>query len=129
MRSVPWLGMPMMSPATASSAISRSWARNMTGALTFTALVDPTGSRRMPRLKWPEHSRTKAMRTRCFRSIFAWILNTKPDNGFSVGTTSRETVSRACGAGAHSTNESSSGRMPKLLTAEPKKTGVTSPAR
>jgi hypothetical protein len=31
MRSWPWLGMPMMSPAQASSASSRSEARNSTG--------------------------------------------------------------------------------------------------
>jgi hypothetical protein len=28
MRRLPWLGMPMMSPGQASSAVSRSWARN-----------------------------------------------------------------------------------------------------
>jgi hypothetical protein len=46
-----------------------------------------------------------------------------------AGCTSREVVARALGAGACSTKKSSSNCTPKLLTAEPKNTGVCFPDR
>ena len=42
----------------------------------------------MPRSNLPEQMRTKAMRSRWFLSMFAWILNTKPLKSFSTGSTS-----------------------------------------
>ena len=71
----------------------------------------------------------KAMRSRCAGSMLAWILKTKPLSLDSSLVTSREVVARGPGAGALSTKASSSGVTPKLLIAEPKNTGVCSPAR
>jgi hypothetical protein len=69
------------------------------------------------------------MRSRCAGSMFAWILNTKPVNFSSSGVTTRVTVGRGSGGGAHSTKASSTSRTPKLLIAEPKNTGVWTPMR
>ena len=56
--------------------------------------------------------------------MLAWILNTNPLNAGSVGDTSRTVASRSRGLGAHSTKAFKISRTPKLLIAEPKKTGV-----
>src|SRR4029078_12134902 len=37
------------------------------------------------------------MRSRCFGSMLAWILNTNPENGASAGCTTRVPASRGCG--------------------------------
>ena len=70
-----------------------------------------------------------AMRSRCFGSMFAWILNTKPVSFSSVGSTTRVVVAHGRGGGACSTKKSSSGCTPKFTMAEPKNTGVCRPAR
>ena len=49
------------------------------------SLPERTTFRRMPRSKWPEATRTKAMRSRCAGSMLAWILKTTPLNFFSSG--------------------------------------------
>jgi hypothetical protein len=59
--------------------------------------------------------------------MLAWILNTTPLNFDSVGRTSRCRASRGLGDGARSTSASRTSRTPKLLMADPKKTGVCSP--
>ena len=61
--------------------------------------------------------------------MFAWILNTKPENGDSVGRTVRAVPSRGCGGGAHSTSAFRISCTPKLLMPEPKNTGDCRPAR
>ena len=61
--------------------------------------------------------------------MFAWILNTKPVKGASVGITVRVPPSRGCGGGAQSTSARSTSRTPKLLMPEPKNTGLCVPAR
>jgi hypothetical protein len=63
------------------------------------------------------------MRSRCFGSMLAWILKTKPVNGASAGCTMRAPPSRGCGGGAHSTSACRISRTPKLLMPEPKNTG------
>ena len=63
------------------------------------------------------------MRSRCFGSMFAWILNTKPVNGASAGSTMRVPPSRGCGGGAHSISACRISCTPKLLMPEPKNTG------
>jgi len=68
----------------------------------------------------------KAMRSRCCLSMLAWILKTKPVSLSSSGLTMRVLAGRGKGAGAKSLKASSSSAMPKLLIAEPKKTGVSS---
>ncbi|MNY40603.1 hypothetical protein D3C86_1753550 [compost metagenome] len=52
--------------------------------------------------------------------MFAWILNTKPVNLASSGTTTRLSVWRASGGGDSSHSASSIDCTPKLLIAEPK---------
>ena len=69
------------------------------------------------------------MRSRCDRSMFAWTLNTKPENGASSGHGLPFSSSRALGAGARSMSASSSSRTPKLVSADPKKVGDSSPPR
>ena len=61
--------------------------------------------------------------------MFAWILNTKPVNGLSAGSTMRAVASRGCGGGAQSTSACRTSRTPKLLMPEPKNTGLCFPAR
>ena len=70
--------MPTTSPANASSASERSWAKKNCGADSVTGLPVRTSFARMPRWSLPEQTRMKAMRSRWFGSMFAWILNTKP---------------------------------------------------
>ena len=61
--------------------------------------------------------------------MLAWILKTKPVIFSSAGSTRRVSVCEGRGEGAMSMKHSSSSRTPKLLIAEPKKTGARSPAR
>ena len=69
--------------------------------------------------------------------MLACTLNTTPAKASSSGRTSFSTACllttselvRGCGEGARSTNASSTSMTPKLLTPEPKKTGVCLPAR
>ncbi|MNN44359.1 hypothetical protein D3C81_1586460 [compost metagenome] len=88
--------------------------------LMATVLPAETCSSFMPRSNLPEHTRTKAMRSRWRGSMFAWILNTKPVNLASSGTTTRLSVWRASGGGDSSHSASSIDCTPKLLIAEPK---------
>jgi hypothetical protein len=60
--------------------------------------------------------------------MFAWILNTTPVKGDSVGCTSRSNAVRLPGAGAWSTSASSTSFTPNSFSAEPKNTGVCFPA-
>ena len=69
--------MPTTSPAKASSATERSWAKKNCGLASGMLLPVRTSLAFMPRLSFPEHSRAKAMRSRWFGSMLAWILNTK----------------------------------------------------
>ena len=61
--------------------------------------------------------------------MLAWILKTKPVIRGSEGSTMRVWVGAGRGEGAMRMKHSSSSRTPKLLTAEPKKTGASSPRR
>ena len=62
--------------------------------------------------------------------MLAWTLNTNAENGSSSGAgRRRRRPARGVGDGARSTTPSSSRRTPKLVSAEPKNTGVVSPAR
>ena len=55
----------------------------------------------MPRANCPEQMRTKAMRSRCCGSMFAWILNTKPEKVGVVGEpAARSSVLRGARAAA-----------------------------
>ncbi|MOA07790.1 hypothetical protein D3C78_1275100 [compost metagenome] len=81
----------------------------------------------MPFSYLPEQMRMKAIRSRCFGSMFAWILNTKPVNFSSTGSTVRSWATRASGRGAQSTTASSTWSTPKLPSAVPKNTGVSWP--
>ena len=77
-RRVPWLGMPTTSPAKACSASARSCAKKNCGAFSAIGLPVRTSLAFMPRVSRPEDTRMKAMRSRWFGSMLAWILNTKP---------------------------------------------------
>jgi hypothetical protein len=89
--------MPMMSPASALSAISRSWAKNRIGECTAIGLPRPEGVSFMPRLNVPETMRMNAMRSRCCGSMLACTLNTKPVTSARLG--SIVPWSLACGRG------------------------------
>jgi len=126
---VPWLCRPITSPGYALSAISRSLAMKVSALASFTSLPVRVWNAFMPAVNRPEQMRMNATRSRCCGSMFAWILNTKPVSFSSAGATSRVVVARGRGAGACSTKKSSSSCTPKLLTAEPKNTGVCLPDR
>ena len=89
----------MMSPAQASSASSRSEARNSTGAVIAMGLPARTWVSFMPRRKWPEARRTKATRSRCLGSMLAWTLKTKPATFASSGAIWRGSADWGCGSG------------------------------
>ncbi len=87
----------------------------------------------MPRLNSPEESRRKAIRSRWFGSMFAWILKTKPEtSGLSDSITVGAPLTSAfCGrgGGANSASAESNSAMPKWRRAEPKMIGVMWPSR
>ena len=83
MRRTPGSQTPRMSPENASSTRVRSWAMNCTGRVSDRVLPVRTCCTSMPRLNLPEQMRMKAMRSRCWGSMFAWILNTKPEKSGS----------------------------------------------
>ena len=142
-RSTPWFGMPITSPAKASSASSRSEAKNMIGALTDRDLPVFWTFSFMPRLKAPEAMRNMAIRSRWLGSILAWTLKTKPVTSSAPGSTVVSTGAGALrvsggasfrafmtlGAGAQSPMAFSSSSMPKWRRAEPHRTGVIWPSR
>ncbi len=82
----------------------------------------------MSRSNLPEQTRTNAMRSRCFGSMFAWILKMKPENAGFSGAISMPPMMRDFGAGACFRKPSSNSCTPKLLMALPKNTGVLLPA-
>ena len=84
MRSVPRSITPITSPGHASSTAVRSRARNCCGDARRIGLPVRTCFTCIPASNRPEQMRTNATRSRCFGSMFAWILNTKPVN-CSVG--------------------------------------------
>ena len=84
------------------------------------AKVDEVVFSFMPRLKCPEQSRRKAIRSRCLGSMLAWILNITPLTFPSVGSTSRSRVGCARGDGAWAASPSSSSCTPNELIALPK---------
>ena len=129
MRSWPWLGMPMMSPAHASSASSRSDARNSTGFDTAIGFFDRTCVIFIPRSKCPEARRTNATRSRCLGSMLACTLKTKPVTSLSSGEICRSAAVCGCGWGPYSPMPVISSLTPKLLMAEPNQIGVMCPSR
>ena len=128
MRNWPWFGIPMMSPAHASSANSRSDARNSTGFETLMGFLVRTCVSFMPRLKWPDDSRIKATRSLCLGSILACTLNTKPETLFSCGRIWRGSAFWICGTGPKFAIPSMSSFTPKELIAEPNQMGVSVPS-
>ncbi|MCY1438014.1 hypothetical protein D9M71_541960 [compost metagenome] len=122
---VPWLCRPMMSPANASSSCSRSEEKKVSASPIRTSLPVRTWRIFMPFSYLPEQMRMKAMRSRCFGSMFAWILKMKPENFSSTGSTVRSLATRASGRGAQSTTASRTWSTPKLPSAVPKNTGVS----
>ena len=109
--------------------MARSCAKKNCGAESEIGLPVRTSRAFMPRLSLPEQTRMKAMRSRWFGSMFAWILNTKPVMRGSVGSTRRLSASWPRGGGATLARPSMRSRTPKLRSAEPKKTGVRWPSR
>ncbi len=83
----------------------------------------------MPRSKTPETTRMKAMRSRCRGFMLAWILKMKPEKSGWWGSRDPSIATRGRGGGARRSRCSRNGPTPKLVIAEPKKNGVTSPAR
>src|SRR5690606_11614114 len=74
---------------------SRDWSSDVCSSdLILMSLPMRTWRIFMPCSYLPEHTRMKAMRSRCLGSMFAWILNTKPLKAGSVGSTSRSWVMR-----------------------------------
>ena len=126
---VPWLWIPMMSPGQASSTFVRSWAMKIVALERTISLPIRWWKTFIPRVNFPEQIRKKAIRSRWARSMFAWILKTKPEKAVSSGETIRVIAARGPGGGAISTKASRSSRTPKLLMALPKNTGVWLPFR
>ncbi len=103
--------------------VSRSGPNTWWAYLVVKGLPVVAWVRTMPRSKRPEHTRMKAMRSRCDVSMLAGTLNTNPENGASSGPPPSSS-GRGAGEGTRSTTASSRKRTPKLVSAEPKNTGV-----
>src|SRR5690606_24929510 len=114
---------PTMSPGYDMSTISFFSAKKAFGLENLRFLFNRTCKYGLFRSNVPETILINASLSRCLGSIFAWILNTNPDNFSSVGSTSRVSDSLARGDGAISTKQSSNSRTPKLFNADPKNTG------
>ena len=82
----------------------------------------------MPRLNVPEHSRTKAMRSRWFGSMLAWTLNTKPVTA-SVGRHRSAGLGRLRARRRRPVGDrvEQLARRRRPCSAEPKNTGVMWP--
>jgi hypothetical protein len=83
----------------------------------------------MPRSNLPEQMRMKAMRSRWALFMLAWILKIKAEKSSRAGSM-RSPVrlsTRASGVGVRRRNSLRNGSTPKLVSADPKKTGDSSP--
>src|SRR3546814_2496288 len=69
----------------------------------------------MPRRKWPEARRMKAMRSRCFGSMLAWILKTKPLTSAPSGGTASVSVGWGRGGGAYWRSEEHTSELQSLM--------------
>jgi len=79
----------------ASSTVSRSWPKSLCDEDRRTVFPVRWWVTSMSRSNFPEQTRTNAMRSRCFGSMFAWILKTNDENfGCATGTS---TGSEGCG--------------------------------
>ncbi len=85
----PWLWIPMMSPGQASSTFVRSWAMKIVALEITISRPIRWWNTFIPRVNFPEQIRKKAIRSRWARSMFAWILKTKPEKVSSRGDTIR----------------------------------------
>ena len=109
--------------------MARSRARNWVGLARRTSRPLRTWWTFIPLTSLPEQMRTKATRSRWALSMFAWILKTKPENSPPAGSTGPWSDWREPGGGISSQKVSRKASSPKLLTAEPKNIGDSSPAR
>ena len=119
----------MISPGNASSASSRSRARNITALCTFIVFPVLTCFSFIPLLKCPEQTRANATRSLCFASMFACILKTKAETFLSVGGTILVWLGCGLGFGANSAIPCNNSLTPKLFIALPKNTGVLLPSK
>mmetsp|Transcript_6749 Transcript_6749/g.14800 ORF Transcript_6749/g.14800 Transcript_6749/m.14800 type:complete len:212 (-) Transcript_6749:808-1443(-) len=144
MANTPGLWMPMTSPGKASVTDSLSCAKSAWAEARLIVFFMRLWETFMPLRYTPEHTRMKAMRSRCLGSRLACSLNTKPVNsslsGFIVSSSgvvffapppmllgSRSAI-RPGGVRAYSKKVLRNNSTPKLVIADPKKRGVCSPA-
>ncbi len=100
MPSLPWFGIPRMSPAKASSASLAVLREEEDGVVHGERRAAPTWSSFIPRRKCPEQRRRKATRSRCSWSMLACTLKTKPVTFSSLGWTVRLATPAGEGGGA-----------------------------
>ena len=124
-----WPTSPMMSPAYASFTVSRSLPKSRCELARRTFFPVREWVTVMSRSNLPEQMRMYAMRSRCFGSMFAWILKMKPENASSLGSINSPPTSRPCGGGAWCRKPLRISSTPKLFIALPKNTGVVFPLR
>ena len=127
MRKLPGSKIPMMSPAKASSVIARSCAMNCWGCAKVIFLPVRMRLTVMFFSYWPEQILMNAILSRWEGSMFAWILKTKPENIVSSGSIMPSVELCEAGSGAIFRKCLRNGSTPKLVMAEPKKTGVSCP--
>ena len=119
---------PTISPATASETWTRSLDINSVALFNLTGFPVLAKVTSIPFLNSPLPILTKAIRSRWLGFILAWILKTNPENsGSSAANFSSPLTICSWGAGAKLTKLSKKVSTPKLVKAEPKKTGVWSP--
>ena len=83
----------------------------------------------MPASNLPEQIRIKAIRSRWALFIFAWILNTNAENSSENGSTTSPSDVRGSGDVVISRKCCKKVSTPKFVSAEPKNTGESCPAR
>ena len=102
---------------------------NCWGCLSATGFPVPLCQTSMPFSKAPDTIRMKASRSRWAGFMLAWILKMNPEKYGSSGPITPRSLSRGRGGGVNCRNRSRKGSTPKLVTADPKNMGVSSPAR
>lgn len=121
---VPLSGSPTISPGYACSMVLFRCAMNCAGEENRSVLLSLTWWYGVFRWNIPEHTLQNAMHDRWFGSMFAVILNMNPLNVGSSGCMVFSSAVVGPGGGAICTKQSSSSFTPKLLSADPKKTGA-----
>ena len=125
---MPGSNTPIISPAYASSTICLSCAIICCGCESLIFFPPCTWLASIPAVNFPEHIRINAILSLCALFILACILNTNAEKSSLNGSIGPAEELRGSGDVVISRKCCKNVSTPKLVRAEPKNTGVRSPA-